>query len=110
MTRTGKAIEHPMLAQDVADVLAQETLDALPEFLHAVDVGLRHAPGAIRRVRRPWREGLDLLLHSKVPRHVRHQILDPRKSPHRLDGGAARQVALVQPRHAHEPWLAVDFG
>ena len=36
-----------MIAQDVADVLAQEAFDALAEFLHAVDVGLLHAPGAV---------------------------------------------------------------
>ena len=36
-----------VIAQDVADVLAQEALDALAEFLHAVDVFLGHAPGAV---------------------------------------------------------------
>ena len=30
-----------MIAQDVADVLAEEALDALPELLHAVHVLLR---------------------------------------------------------------------
>jgi hypothetical protein len=38
---------HLVVAQDVADVLAQEALDALAEFLHAVDVGLAHAPRAV---------------------------------------------------------------
>ena len=33
-----------VIAQDVADVLAQEAFDALAEFLHAVDVPLVHFP------------------------------------------------------------------
>ena len=41
-----------MLAQNVAHVLAQEALDALAEFLHAVHVHLLHAPRAVRRVGR----------------------------------------------------------
>ena len=40
-----------VVAQHVADVLAQEALDALAELLHAVDVLLLHAPGPVRRVR-----------------------------------------------------------
>ena len=39
-----------VVAQHVADVLAEETFDALAEFLHAVHVLLLHAPGAVRRV------------------------------------------------------------
>src|SRR6185503_19783151 len=35
------------VAQDVADVLAQEALDALAELLHPVDVFLVHAVGAV---------------------------------------------------------------
>ena len=40
-----------VIAQHVADVLAQEALDALPELLDAVDVALRHPPRAVRRIR-----------------------------------------------------------
>ena len=40
-----------MVAQNVADVLAEEAFDALAEFLHAVHVFLLHAPGAVRRSR-----------------------------------------------------------
>src|SRR3984893_16239713 len=50
--RADEAVVQVVLAQYVADVLAEEALDALPELLHAVDVGLRHAPGAVRRVGR----------------------------------------------------------
>src|SRR2546425_4422472 len=37
-----------VVAKDVANVLAEETLDALPELLDAVDVLLLHAPGSVR--------------------------------------------------------------
>ena len=40
-----------VVAQHVADVLAEEALDALPELLHPVDVRLGHPPGAVGRVR-----------------------------------------------------------
>ena len=36
-----------VIAQHVADVLAQEALDALAEFLHAIDVALLHPPRAV---------------------------------------------------------------
>src|SRR4029079_12172132 len=67
-----------VVAKHVADVLAQEALDALAELLHALDVFLLHAPGPVGRVRLPRLEGLDLLLHAEVPRHVRHQVADRR--------------------------------
>ena len=59
--RSDELLVQVMVAQDVADVLAQEALDALPELLHPVDVRLRHAPGAVRRVRRARLERLDPL-------------------------------------------------
>src|SRR5712671_4150473 len=52
-------IEQLMVAQHVADVLAEKALDALAEFLHAFDVGLKHAPRAVRRIGRPRRKRLD---------------------------------------------------
>ncbi len=45
--RADELVVHVVVAQDVADVLAQEALDALAELLHAVHVGLLHAPGAV---------------------------------------------------------------
>ena len=45
--RTDELVVLVVLAQHVADVLAEETLDALAKLLHAFDVGLLHAPGAI---------------------------------------------------------------
>src|SRR5918993_1319696 len=46
--RSDESLVQMMVTQDVADVLAQEAFDALPELLHAIDVRLRHPPGAIR--------------------------------------------------------------
>ena len=40
-----------MIAHHMADVLAKEALDALAEFLDAIDVALLHPPGAIGCVR-----------------------------------------------------------
>ena len=74
--RADELVVHLVVAQHVADVLAQEALDALPEFLHAIDVRLRHPPGAVRRVGRPRLERLDRLLHLEVPRDVGDQVLD----------------------------------
>src|SRR5204862_5044415 len=45
--RADKFLVFPMIAQDVADVLAEKTLDAFPEFLDASDVFLLHATGAV---------------------------------------------------------------
>ena len=50
--RADELVVLVVLAQDVADVLAEEALDALPELLHPVDVRLIHPPGPVRRVRR----------------------------------------------------------
>ena len=49
--RADELVVLVVVAQHVADVLAQEALDALAELLHALDVFLLHAPGAVRRVR-----------------------------------------------------------
>ncbi len=45
--RADELVVLVVVAQHVADVLAQEALDALAEFLHAVDVFLLHPPGAV---------------------------------------------------------------
>src|SRR5690606_23762621 len=56
-----------VLAQHMADVLAQEALDALAELLHAVDVGLMHGPASVGVVGLARLEGLDALLDAVVP-------------------------------------------
>ena len=72
--RADELVVHVVVAQDVADVLAQEAFDALAEFLHAVDVRLRHAPGAVRRVGLARLELLDLLLDAEIPGNVGDQV------------------------------------
>src|SRR5439155_8491212 len=61
-----------VLAQHVANVLAQIALDAFAKLLNPIDVSLLHAPGAIGRIRLARLKRLDLLLHSKIPGNVRH--------------------------------------
>src|SRR5438105_2126936 len=69
--------EHPLLvlvvANHVADVLAQEALDALVELLNAIDVLLHHPVGAIglRRLETKRRHLLGLLV---VEGHVGHEV------------------------------------
>src|ERR1700683_3622935 len=50
--RADELVVLPVVAQDVADVLAEEALNALPELLDPVDVLLLHPPRAA------WRLGL----------------------------------------------------
>ena len=69
-----------VVAQDVADVLAEETLDALAEFLHAIDVLLLHAPGAVGGIGRARLELLDLLFDAEVPRNVGDEVADAGKA------------------------------
>src|ERR1700757_4202885 len=70
-----------VVAKDVADVLAEEALDALVEFLHTVDVALVHLPLDAG----PGLERRDLPVHSVVPRDIGDEILDQRKGFHGED-------------------------
>src|SRR5688572_15793692 len=103
MPRADELLEHLMFAQHVTDILAEKTLDALAELLHALDVGLEDAPRTVRRVRRTRRKRLDGQLCAKIPRHIRHEIPDCRKGTHGLDGDRLGKVELVQASHAHQP-------
>src|SRR5882724_4123360 len=98
-----------VIADDVADVLAEEALDALAEFLAALDVLLLHAPGAVRLLR-PRLEGGDLPGLLVVEGDVGGEGAKQRGGP---DGRHRdRLVGLegVHARHAHEARLAVDLG
>ena len=108
--RADEAIVEMMLAKDVTDVLAEKALDALPEFLHAVDISLQHAPRTVLGIRRPRGERLELLLHLEVPADIAHQVLDEREGLHGLDRDGLVQGDLAQARHAHQPRGTVDFG
>ena len=73
--RADELVVLVVVAQHVADVLAEEALDALAEFLHAIDVGLLHPPRAVGRVGLARLERLDALLDLEVPRDVGDEIL-----------------------------------
>ena len=94
--RADELVVHAMLPQDVADVLTQEALDALPVLLHPVDVGLIHPPGPVGSIGRARLERLDPSLDPEVPRDVGHEILDRRERAHRLDGHRLVERQLVQ--------------
>src|SRR5947209_14673634 len=75
-----------MIAEDVTNILAKVALDAFAKFLNAVNVLLRHAPGAVGRIRCTRFEWLDLFLDLKIPGNVGDQIFERRESLHGLDG------------------------
>src|SRR5439155_6018847 len=110
VARAHELLVQVMVAQHVADVLAEEALDALPELLDPVHVLLLHPPGAVGRVGRARGERADLPLDPEVPAHVGDQVLVVRKGAHRLDGDRLRQVEVAQPAHAHELRPPVDLG
>src|SRR4051812_18732529 len=99
-----------MLAQDVADVLAEEAFDALAEFLDPLDVLLCDPPSAIGSIGDAGLEWANFLLGSVVKRNVGDEVLDKRESLHRLDLHRLIEIDVAAPRHAHQPRLAVDLG
>ena len=55
-----------MVAENVTDILAEEALDALAEFLYAVDIGLLHAPGSVGCIGRTRSEPSDAFFCAEV--------------------------------------------
>ena len=108
--RPDKAIAHLVVAQNVADILAKKTFDALPKFLDAVDILLLHPPGPIGRVWRARLKRFDFFLYLKIPRHVGDQILHQRKCFHRLDGYRPVYRQIAHPGHAHELRTSIYLG
>src|SRR5438067_1198282 len=108
--RADKLLVHVMLAQNMADILAKEALDAFAEFLNAVGVLLGHAPSPVRRVGRARSKFGDVFFHAVIPRHIGDQISDVGKGLHRLDGYGLFQRKRVQARHAHELGHSVNFS
>src|SRR6266568_8045862 len=98
-----------VVADDVADILAQEALDALVEFLHALDVFLVHAPLAvgIPGLRLERRDCLRLLI---VERDVGDYVLYHGERLHRRDGDVLVRRELVHARQTHELRVTVHFG
>src|SRR5260370_6967344 len=104
--RSAKLLLFAVLAQNMADVLAEKALNALAKLLHAVHVALVHLPLDSR----PWLEWRDLSIHFEVPGDVSHQILDDGECFHRKDGhgpihrkGAHPPLAGQPPTPLHLP-------
>ena len=93
----------------VADVLTEEALDALVEFLAAVDVHLGHPVKAVG-IPRAGLEGGDQLGDLEVVRDVGDQVTDDRKGAHRRDRDGLVRGQCAHPGHAHQPGPAVDLG
>src|SRR5262249_40870478 len=108
--RTGeRALLVLVIANDVADVLAQEALDAFVELLDAIDVLLHHPVGAVglRRLQAQRRHLLGLFV---VVGHVGHEVADQREGPDRRDRDGVARLEQVHAGHAHQARLAVDLG
>src|SRR2546430_9835511 len=95
-----------VLAQNVANVLAEKTFDALAELLDAVHVSLVDFPFGVR----PRLEGGNPLVDAEIPGDVGDQILDERKRLHRQDGDGLVQRQGVHARLASEPRTSVYFS
>jgi hypothetical protein len=95
-----------MLANDVANILAKKTFDALAEFLDAVDIELGDFPvGVLVRA-----EGGDFFVDLVIPGNVGDQVFDSRKRFHGHDGDGLVLGKIVHARFAGEARAAVDFG
>ena len=68
-----------MIAQHMANILAEKTLDALSEFLNAVNVFLHHCPRSVGIVWFSWLKWFDLFLDAEVPTDISHKISNRRK-------------------------------
>src|SRR5262249_52006746 len=79
------ALGFVVIAKDVADILAEKTLDALAEFLDAIDFFLAHAPGAIGSIGRPGLKRWDELVDAIVPGDIGNEILNEGERLDRLN-------------------------
>jgi len=92
-TRTVEAVLAIVIAQDVTDILAEKTFNALAEFLHAFDVFLINNPISI------WLRGKrhDFLIYFVVPGNVSHQVLYMREGLDRLDSNLLTGLEFIHP-------------
>src|SRR5271170_1907926 len=104
--RAGKLFLFAMVSQDMADVLAKETLNAFAKFLYAIHIALVHFPldSGARLERR------NFLIYFEVPGDVGDQILDHREGLHGEDGDGFIKRKRVHTGLAGEPWPAIHLG
>src|SRR5271170_6316435 len=81
-----------VVAQDMADILAEEAFNALAKLLNTIHIPLIHLPlDAGTRTER-W----DFFIDSEVPGNVSNEIFDHRESFHREDCDG-----LIQGKRVH---------
>lgn len=74
-SRADEFIMKVMIAEHMADILAQEAFDAFAKFLDAIYIALVHAPRAVGSIRAAGLKRLDFLLDAKIPGNIRYQVL-----------------------------------
>src|SRR5256885_2648505 len=99
--RTDERSLDLVVPEDMAHVLAQEALDALPELLDPLDVLLLPAPVLLGHVLGRL-ERRDPPVHLVVPRDVRDEVADERERAHRLDGDRLFRLEVRETRLARE--------
>src|SRR5262249_48164649 len=97
------------IADDVADGLAKEALDALAELLAPLHVFLLH-PSRPVRLLGPRLEGRHLLGSLEVEGDVRREVPVDREGLDRRYRDGLAGLEGVHACHAHEARLAVDLG
>src|ERR1700704_4936841 len=104
-----RALVLLVIADHVTDVLAQEALDALVEFLDAIDVLLHHpvGPVGLRWLDAQRRHLFGLLV---IVGDVGDEVADGREAADRRHRDRFALLEEIHPRHAHEAGLAVDLG
>src|ERR1700739_5007371 len=107
--RTDELVVHVVIAQHVADVLTEKTLNALSKLLNAIGVLLSHAPSPVRRVGFARLEWCDALLHLEVPGHIRNQIFYMREGLHRLDRYRVFERERIEAGPCTQHWPFVFF-
>src|SRR3990167_11234437 len=85
----------------MADVLTQEALDAFVKLLDAVDILLKHPPGAVGLFGL-WPEVWNGFCLLEVKRDVRNQVADQGKSFHRRHRDRLARLEEVHPGHAQD--------
>jgi hypothetical protein len=104
--RAAEGIVLSVVAENVANVLAEKTFDALAKFLDAVDVALIHFPFDVFA----RSEGGNFLVDLVVPGDVGDEVFDDGKGFERRDSDGLVEQERVHARFTGEAGTAVDFG
>src|SRR5438270_4780796 len=105
-TWSSKFLLLAVVAQDVADVLAEEAFDALAKFRYAIDIALVHLPLGVRT----RLEGRNFAIDLVVPGDVGDQVLDDREGLHGKNGDGLIERKRIHACFAGEPRPAIDLS